>query len=657
MPPPKTDQAFGRLLDTRAFSREILAAMPGVGVLMFDVDLRVRFAAGAALGRRGFEVATLEDAVLPDVLPAARWRELSDHCDGAIAGRTSTFDLSHEGTRYAVRVSPLVTAAEIVGGLVIAHEVTEQRQLESAAGMHDSAIRESQRLWATAFDRAPVGMTLVNLDGRWLRVNLAYCRMLGYAPEELVDKTFRDITHADDLDEDLTWLRAAAAGDATTLEREKRYIARDGAIVWVGIRSEVIRNDAGEPSYVLTIIQDVTARHSADVAVQSSERRLRSILDNTPNPVSVKGADRRYQMVNRAFDERFGAPGGRALGRRDDEILPPSVVAVERDSDDLVLRTGDVVEQEEAIPRNGEDRVYLTVKFAVHDDEHRITAVCGIYTDITERKRREEELEARAEWTDRIHSAIAHDRLVLLAQPILDLRSGEVSQAELLVRMRGRTDASALIPPGDFLPAAERFELMGLIDLWVVRQALEHAAAGHRVEVNLSGQTISDTAQVAEIERLVAESGAPPENIIFEITETALAEHMGPAARFAERLRAMGCSFALDDFGVGFGTFTYLKHLPVDYLKIDIEFVRDLARGETDRRVVRAIVGVARDFGMRTIAEGVEDQATLDLLREMGVDYAQGFWIGRPAPVAELWPAAAAPVHGGRPRQRGRIHA
>lgn len=631
-----TDPVLGHLLDARSYSREVLSAIPGAAVLLFDSDLRVRVADGAEFARLGVSTAEFEGAVLSKVLPAARWAELKDHCEGALVGRTSTFDLSHEGTRYSVRVSPLVTGDEIVGGLVVSHEVTEQRQLEFAAGTHGALLRDSQRLWATAFDRAPVGMAIVGLGGEWLRLNDAYCRMFGFDRDELVGKSFRDITHPDDLAEDLAWVRSAALGGSGAYEREKRCVARDGSIVWVDIRSEIIRDDDGAPAYFLSLLQNITARRSADLALQASERQLRSILENTPSPVAVKGADRRYQMVNQAFSERF-VPGERgATGRRDDEILPQSAVVVERASDDLVLRTGDVVEHEEAVPRDGEDRFYLTVKFPVHDDQQQITGVCAIYTDITEHKHREDELRDRVEWTERIHSAIARGRLLLYAQPILDLRTGQVSQAELLVRMLAATGSGDLIPPAEFLPAAERFDLVYLIDLWVVAQALEQARAGRRVEVNLSARTISDVNRVIEIERMVIDSGAPPENLIFEITETAVADNMESAARFAQRLRAIGCSFALDDFGVGFGTFTYLKRLAVDYLKIDIEFVRDLTRDEADRRVVTAIVGVAQDFGMKTIAEGVEDQATLDLLREMGVDYAQGYWIARPGPISSI---------------------
>lgn len=164
---------------------------------------------------------------------------------------------------------------------------------------------------------------------------------------------------------------------------------------------------------------------------------------------------------------------------------------------------------------------------------------------------------------------------------------------------------------------------------------------GHRVEVNLSAKTISDVAHVDRIERAVLASGCPPQNLIFEITETAVADHLTSAREFAARLRNLGCAFALDDFGVGHGTFTYLKHLAVDYLKIDLQFVRDLLGDDINRQVVEAIIGVAHQFDIKTVAEGIEDEATLEALHMMGVDYAQGYWIGRPVPLDELWKPTA----------------
>jgi PAS domain S-box-containing protein len=640
-----SDAAVGRALDARTYGRGILAAMPGAAVIAFDRELRISLAEGEEFARLGMDVAALEGRMLPDVLSARSWAQLKGPYTAALRGHTATVELSVQGRLYSIRVSPLLETGRTVGALAVSRSVSEQRRLESVVSAQDATARSSRRLLASAFDRAPIGMSLVGLDGCWLRVNDAYCQMLGYRREELLGKTFLDLTHPDDVAQDLEWTARATAGEADSLEREKRYVARDGSVLWVLARSEIVRDDDGRPVYSVTLLQDITARRGADLAVRASERRLRSIIDNTPQAVSVQDRDYRYEVVNRAFEERFDLDPGWVIGRRDDEILLPSLLAVDRSSHDRVLQTGEPVELEETVPgeREGEDRIYLTVKFPLRDEAGAISSVCGIFNDITDRKRNEQELHDRVTWTAAIHDAVAQDRLVLHGQPIVNLATGAVEQAELLVRMRDRLDRSRMIAPGVFVPPAERFDLVGVIDRWVVARAIE-LARHHRVEVNLSGRTISDPEMVAEIEAMVLGGGAPPENIIFEITETAVAENLDSARRFAERLRAIGCSFALDDFGVGFGAFTYLKHLPVDYLKIDIQFVRDFVSSESDRQVVHAMVGVANDFGIKTIAEGVEDQATLELIGLLGVDYAQGYWIGRPGPIDELWPTTATPV-------------
>ena len=190
-----------------------------------------------------------------------------------------------------------------------------------------------------------------------------------------------------------------------------------------------------------------------------------------------------------------------------------------------------------------------------------------------------------------------------------------------------------LIPPGEFLPAAEKHGAIRDIDRWVIAQGADLAARGIDVEINISAASIGDPGLIADIERELARTGADPSRLVFEITETALIEETGLAVALAERLRTLGCRFALDDFGSGYGGFHYLKHLPMDFLKIDREFIRDTRTSVADQHVIRAIVGLAHGFGLKTIAEGVEDQETLDLLREFGVDHAQGFLIGRPAPL------------------------
>jgi len=174
-----------------------------------------------------------------------------------------------------------------------------------------------------------------------------------------------------------------------------------------------------------------------------------------------------------------------------------------------------------------------------------------------------------------------------------------------------------------------------------------HQRAGHDLclEVNLSARSLSDLELAGHIEREVARTGADPRGLVFEITETAAIDNLELAQLFARRLADLGCELALDDFGAGFASFASLKHLDFDYVKIDGQFIRDLVHDETNQLVVRSVAQLARELGKRTIAEFVGDEATLAMLREQGIEYAQGFHIGRPVPLEEV--DLAAPVESG----------
>jgi EAL domain-containing protein (putative c-di-GMP-specific phosphodiesterase class I) len=259
-----------------------------------------------------------------------------------------------------------------------------------------------------------------------------------------------------------------------------------------------------------------------------------------------------------------------------------------------------------------------------------------VFEDITERKARQASLEADAQtlsWIARIQEALAQDRFVLYAQPITDVASGEVVQRELLLRMR--EESGEVIAPGAFLPIAEEWGLIRDIDRWVIEHAIEIACKGGPVELNLSAHSIGDPSILQEIEDALKRTGLDPRKLVFEITETALIRNVAGASEFADRLHALGCRLALDDFGTGYGGFTYLKRFPLDLLKIDIEFVRDLPSNPASEHVISAVVSLAQAFGLKTVAEGVEDAETLELLRELGVDFAQGYHIARPAPIED----------------------
>jgi diguanylate cyclase (GGDEF)-like protein/PAS domain S-box-containing protein len=245
---------------------------------------------------------------------------------------------------------------------------------------------------------------------------------------------------------------------------------------------------------------------------------------------------------------------------------------------------------------------------------------------------------AKLTWAGRIRDALDREGgFVLHRQPILDLATDRITHGELLLRMRD--EYGNLIAPTAFLPAAERFGLIHAIDRWVVRQAIrllaeEPSGRPLPVSVNLSGDSVVGDPELLEmIERELREAAVDPRLLIFEVTETAAIANMPEATRFARRLNQLGSSLALDDFGTGFGSFYYLKHLPVQYVKLDGEFVRNLPRSEIDAHMVNAIVGIARRLGIKTVAESVSDEETIRLLRRHGVDYAQGFHVGRPAPV------------------------
>jgi diguanylate cyclase (GGDEF)-like protein/PAS domain S-box-containing protein len=248
---------------------------------------------------------------------------------------------------------------------------------------------------------------------------------------------------------------------------------------------------------------------------------------------------------------------------------------------------------------------------------------------------------AARSWAQRIRDALVADRFVLHGQPTLPLASGRSELIELLVRMR--EDSGELIYPGAFLPAAERFDLVQEIDRWVATAAIgflaELQSEGHRdvrVAINLSAKSL-DRGELPEFIRDQLEATkVSPSSLIFEITETAAISDIEAAREFATRLTSIGCHFALDDFGAGFGSFNYLKHLPLSYLKIDGEFVANLRTSRSDQRIVRAIADVGRGLGLQTVAEFVGDAETLEFLRSCDVDYAQGFYVSRPLPLTEI---------------------
>jgi len=392
------------------------------------------------------------------------------------------------------------------------------------------------------------------------------------------------------------------------------------------------------------------SRKLADQQVAQSRDFFQATLDSLVAHIAVLDAEGEIIMTNRGWAQ-FAIDNGALVRAGEQNYLAVSdaaageQTAVEASAGLRGIISGDLEEfsLEYACHSPTLERWYLM--HATRYTGPGEARVVVVHVDVTsrvvsqrallsERKARKEGVQHDVEElarVKRVEDALAQERLLLYAQPIVDLQTLEVVQRELLLRVR-EPDGS-IVGPGSYLPVAEQCGLIGDIDRWVIRRGAELAAGGSPVQVNVSARSISDRTVLDHIESCIEQTRADPKLMVFEITETALVRDEAAARAFAERLHSLGCKLALDDFGTGYGAFTFLKQLPIDYLKIDVEFVSDLASNTASRHVVQAVVALARAFSLQTVGEGVEDAETLTLLRELGVDYAQGYHIARPGPL------------------------
>jgi len=252
--------------------------------------------------------------------------------------------------------------------------------------------------------------------------------------------------------------------------------------------------------------------------------------------------------------------------------------------------------------------------------------------------------EGEMDWVRRLRLALEHNRFQLYAQAIRALHGTGDEGLHMEVLLRLQEEDGQLVAPGIFIPAAERYGMMPAVDRWVVEHTLKALAQHqrtpgsmplHTCAINLSGASLGDDALLKFIRTALTESGLDARILCFEITETSAISHLPNAVRLMKELRQLGCRFALDDFGAGMSSFTYLKHLPVNYLKIDGAFVKDMLQDVTSRAMVETIHRIGHVMGKRTIAEFAESEAIVAALRDIGVDYAQGYAVAKPVPLSD----------------------
>ena len=567
-----------------------------------------------------------------------------------------------------------------VRGLVInARDVTERARAAAA-------LRASEERFRATFEQAAVGLAHLALDGRWLRVNRKLCAIVGYGPDDLRGLTVYDLLHPEDRPADGAEGYRLVAGELPSYDQEKRLIRKDGTPVWVCFTVSLARTPTGDPVHLIVVIEDITGRKAVEEALR--HQALHDALTGLPNRTllldrleqALRSAQRdgrplalllldldRFKEVN----DTFGHPAGdrllRQVGRRLRRVVRAADTVARLGGDEFAVLlsaadTGGATAVAEKIRRaleapvgRGGSRVSAAASIGIalypaHGTEattllqhadvamyvaKRTGGAAAVY-DPTQDISTPNRLALLAD----LRGAIARDELVLHYQPKVDLATGRVARVEALVRWQH--PRRGLLPPAQFIPLAEQTGLMGPLTLWVLGEALRQCARWRRaglalgVNVNLSMANLHDPALPEAVAGLLQAHGVAPADLRLEVTESAMAADMTRTIATLERLATLGVHIAVDDYGTGYSSLAYLKRLPVDELKIDKGFVRHLATDETDATIVRSTIGLGHNLGLRVVAEGVEDHATLELLRVMGADAVQGYYVSRPLPPDDL---------------------
>jgi len=613
----------------------------------------------------------------------ASLREQLKHLNSQLDSLTERFlDAMSDAARWVVSVLSLLSLLFLLLMALLAWWLCWQLM---------RMLQRSQKNFKAIFEQAEVGMMQLDGKSNIVAVNTAICRTLNYTKEQLQGMSRSELVHPEDwrLGADRREQMRLGVVDAYTMEL--RLLKGGGGTVWARLTlSRVIDNDGGV-SYI-AMIEDVSEsrRLSVELSYQATHDALTGIHNRRAfeRQLSIVLAEARATGLQHALFfidlDQFKVINDTSGHHAGDRLLQQVVDVLHRTlrEHDMLARLGGdefgVILENCSLITAGQVAEKLCVQlrtmvFVWQERRYDVTCSIGIVpitsntpdaghllrtADIAcylakqqgrnrvyiseEDDQQQLALQGEMDWLNRIRNAISDQRLFLDAQLIVPTRAGQGGlRYEVLVRLRN--EQGEVVSPGVFLPAAERFGAAYPIDRWVIEHTFSQLAAhpAHLAQleschINLSGVSLDRPDLHQFIVSMLEQYAIPGNKICFEVTETAAINNLTEAIKLMESLAQQGCRFALDDFGTGLSSFSYLRHLPISDLKIDGVFVRDIDRDETDLAMVRAINEIGQTLHKKTIAEFVENQATLALLTEMGVDFVQGFGLHKPCLFSEL---------------------
>jgi diguanylate cyclase (GGDEF)-like protein/PAS domain S-box-containing protein len=555
----------------------------------------------------------------------------------------------------------------------IIRDTSERKRVEEE-------LRRSEARFRATVDRAAVGISQVDMEGRWLFVNDRLCEIYGYSRAELSPLRFHDITHPDDLAADLAQLSRLADGEIESYSLEKRFIRNGGMVIWANLTVSMVRDDTGTPEYTIAVIEDITSRKGAETRLQ--HQALHDPLTDLPNRSllqdrlrhAIAGAERgntrlalllmdldRFKEVNDTFGHHCGDLLLREVADRLRRALRASDTMARLGGDEFAVLLEGAAEagahEVAAMLVNAIGQPFFlkgqllymraSVGIALYPEHGRDAESLLRRSDIAmyQAKRTESESAVYDQGQDLyspdrlalegdLRRAIDEEALTLHFQPQLELRTGRVVRVEVLVRWAHAQ--RGLLTPDQFIPLAEHTGLIKPLAAWVLNAALRQCRrwldAGIEVgiAVNMSVRNLIDPSLVDSVTGLLARWRVEPRFLQLEITESGVMADPDRAIHVLTALRDIGVSSSMDDFGMGHSSLAHLMRLPASEVKIDRSFVLDMARDENAATIVRATISLAHELGLSVVAEGVEDEVTRDVLADYGCDVVQGYWLSRP---------------------------